>query len=320
MTNVVQPIRSVLSSIRSTLEPTLNILDEGLRIYRRGFSLFLTFTAVWIVPLAIGLGVGISLDQSWLIIVALLVAAPLAIYLIGVLSRVTLEVQQAQSPAFRSMLAVSPLRLASMGCYSLVFLMVVNTLASMIGLIWFCGGFGLLAFFIGGFGAAIDGGPIGTGLAVLMSFLLVMLIVLFYAFNLMITGIVYGSLIYGLQPFVQHRVNLGQNIELSVNLIFYRFWANVLTFSVSSLIFGATAVATTTAIVVLLPLPLSLVLGEDAPLVQGISVCAWIIGLIVVLPPMPIWMALLYQRNYRAREGLDLATRIDASLGEGVVT
>ncbi|NJL33991.1 MAG: hypothetical protein HC893_09165 [Chloroflexaceae bacterium] len=60
----------------------------------------------------------------------------------------------------------------------------------------------------------------------------------------------------------------------------------------------------------MLPFPLLLALGEESLAAQGISVFAWIVGLIVVIPPLPIWMALLYQRNVAAWEGHDLAKRI----------
>jgi hypothetical protein len=80
----------------------------------------------------------------------------------------------------------------------------------------------------------------------------------------------------------------------------------------TSAIFGALAVAVTIAVGVLLPLPLFIALGEASLVAQGVSASAWLLGLIVVLPPMPIWMVLLYQRNVVARYGPDLAERIGA--------
>jgi hypothetical protein len=43
---------------------------------------------------------------------------------------------------------------------------------------------------------------------------------------------------------------------------------------------------------------------------------AWFFGFIVVLPPMFIWMTLLYQRNYASRAGSDLESRIAALASE----
>ena len=34
------------------------------------------------------------------------------------------------------------------------------------------------------------------------------------------------------------------------------------------------------------------------------------LGFVVVLPPLPIWMALLYRRNRAAREGSELDTAV----------
>jgi hypothetical protein len=67
------------------------------------------------------------------------------------------------------------------------------------------------------------------------------------------------------------------------------------------------------AIGTLLPLPLLLLLGEDSTMAQGISTAAWLVGLVVVLPPVPIWMALFYQHNQAAREGADMTARIAAA-------
>ncbi|HEU5011944.1 MAG TPA: hypothetical protein VFT66_05315, partial [Roseiflexaceae bacterium] len=66
-----------------------------------------------------------------------------------------------------------------------------------------------------------------------------------------------------------------------------------------------------------LPLPLSFVLGGESPITAALSAAAWLLGLCVVLPPLPIWMALLYRRNLAARSGADLEAKIQAWLAQG---
>ena len=44
------------------------------------------------------------------------------------------------------------------------------------------------------------------------------------------------------------------------------------------------------------------------------TIGAWLIGLMLVLPPLPIWMALLYQRNRAAHDGTDLRVKVEAWL------
>ena len=42
--------------MRTILQPTLDVLDEGLRLYRRGFVSFVLLTAVGIVPFGLLIG------------------------------------------------------------------------------------------------------------------------------------------------------------------------------------------------------------------------------------------------------------------------
>jgi hypothetical protein len=55
-------------------------------------------------------------------------------------------------------------------------------------------------------------------------------------------------------------------------------------------------------------------LGEEDPATRAATIGAWLIGLMLVLPPLPIWMALLYQRNSAAHDGADLGQKVDAWL------
>jgi hypothetical protein len=126
------------------------------------------------------------------------------------------------------------------------------------------------------------------------------------------SGATYSSLVYALQPFVQDTLTFGDSIERSVNLTFYRLGQNLLAFVFASFIFAATSISVTVTLWVLLPLPLFWTLGSESPIAQGSSAMALLLGLIVVLPPMPIWMALLYQRNLDAYQGRDLVERVAA--------
>ncbi len=308
-------MRTGTDRIHSTLQPVLDILDEGLRLYRRGFTTFVLLTAIWLVPTAIGVGIAIALEQVWLAFLTLLVAIPLAIYLIVGLSRATLAVQQGHSVNLIDVLTISPLRLVGMGCYAIVFMIAANAIVSLFFFFWFCIGFSVISALFGSMAALLsDAGTLGTGMTIALGLLVMLLMVIFYVLSLVVNGAVYSSLVYSLQPFVQHHTAFGDTIQHSINLIAYRFGHNLLAFLITSTIFGAIALAVTTAIVALLPLPLFFALGEESPVAQGVSACAWIIGLIVVLPPLPIWMALLYQRNNTARQGADLNARISTLL------
>jgi hypothetical protein len=307
-----------MASFHQTAQPILDVFDEGILLYRRGFVVFVLLTAMWIVPLAVGVGLLIVFEQEFVFVVLMLLSLPLAVYLVGGLSRATTAVQQERVPGIGEALRIGPLRLLGMGLYSLVFMIVVNILTSVVMTVFFCSGMFALVAVFGASTAAINS-ELGQAVSVIMGVLFLLLILLFYAISLLISGAVYCSLIYGLQPFIQHPINFGQAVQHSINLITYRFGFNLLAFFLTSMLFSATALVITIAIGSLLPLPLLLALGQHSPVAQGVSIFAWIVGLIVVLPPLPIWMTLLYQRNHAAREGSDLVARIAATTQEGAL-
>lgn len=304
-----------MQRFQQTLQPITDLLDEGLRIYRRRFGVFLLLTAIWIVPVAVGSGLSIAIDESLGLLFNLLLALPLAIYLMGALSQAALRAQQDQPIRLREVLAVSPWRLIGMGSYAFFFALFVAVLTAMtIGACW-CLALSFISFSFGASAAmSINGGPAGEVLSFMVGTIMLFVFVLLYLFSLVLAGSTYSSLVYSLQPFVQHQLRLREAVRRSFDLLGYRIGFNVLVFLLTSSIFGAIMLAVTIAIGTLLPLPLLLLLGEESPLAQGISTFAWLLGLTVVLPPVPIWMALLYQRNHAARAGDDLEARIAAIL------
>jgi hypothetical protein len=131
-----------------------------------------------------------------------------------------------------------------------------------------------------------------------------------YAFALIVGGSAYSSLIYGLQPWVQETRPFGESIQRSFELISYRFGRNLLAWGLAAVLVAAIGLTVTLAVGLILPLPLTYALGSESVVAQAVSVSAWLIGFVVVLPPLPIWMALLYQRNRAAREGADLDAKV----------
>jgi hypothetical protein len=301
-----------------TLQPILDILDEGLRIYRRGFASFALLAAIWLTPVAIGVGLAFAAGSFWgddasilFILAALLLALPLAIYLFAAISRATLAIQQDRRVRLGEVLAIAPTRLMGMGCYGFIFGIIANILASMASTLVCCPIYLMFGVLMAGVTSSISGG-LGAAVATLLVAISMLLFVLFYGLSLVINGAVYSSLIYGLQPFILNNLSFGASVQRSIDLTFYRTGRNLLAFVLASAIFGGIAVAATTAVGVLLPLPLFWALGDESLVAQGISASAWLLGLIVVLPPMPIWMTLLYQQNQATREGHDLAQQIAA--------
>ena len=299
-----------------TLQPILALLDEGLRLYRRNFAGFVLLTASWFVPVAILAGTAVA-AESWvderyrglstvlLFGGGLLVFFPLLIYLIGGLSRAAVAAAEGRPVRFREAMAIHPLRATSMGCFTIVYAFMAQIVSSLISMACICPlyivGFLAVAFI----GAAANESSIGAmGLIAIGIFLLG-----FYT-SLMIVGATGSGLFYSLQPWVQESRPFGESLQRSLELIAFRFGRNLMVWCLAALLIAAGGLTVMATIGILLPLPLLYALGEDAPATRAATVGAWLIGLMLVLPPLPIWMALLYLRNRAAYEGADLQAKV----------
>lgn len=307
--------------MHSRIRPILDILDQGLALYRRNVLGFLLISASWFVPILIGIGLSIAAaaylgDTVMMLILFgwMILAVPLLLYLISGMSHATLAAQRGEPVRFRDSLRVPPLRMAGMGCYSIIFTIIANMISSAVSMLCICPVYlmlvALMTSSVALFGSNTSG--IETAITLFGMLLLSLLFVLLYGFSLVMSGASYISVIYAIQPFLHDKLSFGDTISRSVNLIFYRFGYNLMGFLLASAIFSAISVAVTVAIGVLLPLPLFWLLGGESPIAQASSAVAWFIGFIVVLPPVPIWMTLFYQRNLQAYHGTDLAERIAA--------
>jgi hypothetical protein len=309
--------------MRSALQPTLDLLDEGLRLYRREFPRFALIVALGAVPailLALLLFRRPELIASGggflaLLLVALL-SLPMGIYLMGAISRAATAARRGETISLRDALAIGPLRLIGMGCYGGVFLFIANMAVSILSMVCFCPLSMVMGAALGGLAGATRGsGSASTALIGLLGVIMVLGFVLLYGFSLVLSGATYGSLIFSLQPFVQGNLRLGEALQRSIDMTFYRFGANLLAYMCASLIFGTLAIGSTLAIGVLVPLPLLFLLGSESPVAQALSAVALLAGLTLALPPLPIWMALLYVRRSAECDGEDLAARIAAFAG-----
>jgi hypothetical protein len=130
--------------------------------------------------------------------------------------------------------------------------------------------------------------------------------------SLMVAGATGSGLFYGLQPWVQESRPFGESLQRSMELIAFRFARNLLVWCLAALLVAAVGLTVMATVGTLLSLPLFLALGDESPVAQAVAVGAWLIGFMVVLPPLPIWMALLYQGNRAAHEGAELRAKVEA--------
>jgi hypothetical protein len=300
------------------MQPVLEILDDGIALYRSAFTSFALIVAIWVMPLFIGLGFSFWWAQFLseglfllLLFAWTLITIPLAVYMVGSVSRAATAVQQQRPVRLREVMAIPPLRAVGTGCYGFLLLLLMNLASSMLSMICICPLYiGLFAVLGGVFSVGEPLGAAGAVIGVFLMLIFALVLIVLYGLGLVLTGSAYSIVVYGLQPFVQQNRSFTMMLQESIDLLVYRLGRNLLIFLGTSAVFGALSISVTIAISVLLPLPLILALGEQSLLAQGVSATAWMLGIIVVLPLLPIWMALLYERNVHDREGIDLAQRI----------
>ncbi len=296
------------------LHSVLTLLDEGLSLYRQHFLSFVLITASWFVPVAVITGLfiafGIELDsltEFLALLLAGIVFFVLLIYLLCGLSRAAINAVEQRPVRYREVMQLSPLRVLGMACYTLVYGFLAQSLSIVLSIVCICPLYLVGAFSIGAMFAVSDSDIASAGVVLL---LLVVLAVIYLA-GLLLGGATYSGLIYGLQPWVQEHSHFGVAIQRSIELTAYRFWKNLVVWALAALVLAAAGLTVTMTIGVLVPLPLTFIMEEDSEILQAITVSAWLIGFILVLPPLPIWMALLYRRNLASREGTALQAQVD---------
>lgn len=311
-------------SLRMALEPVLDLLDEGLHLYRRAFAPMLILASLAALPPG-ALFASLFIASDWLatppgaalLLLAFLLGLPLALYVMGAVSRAAVMAANGETVTLRRALALGPLRVLGMGCYGTIFLLVAASVVSIISSACFC-----IIYVFGIAGVAVFasastfGGTAGEVASVAGIVAIVVGVILLYAATLALNGAAYSSAIFALQPFVHEPLPMGQAIKRSLDLTFYRLGQNILAFLCASLVFGAIALAATLAIGVLAPLPIFFLLGAESLAARAITAAVWIGAVSVALPLLPIWMALLYRRRLAAWRGDDLRVRL-AALPDG---
>lgn len=309
--------------LRSNLQPTLDLLDEGLRLYRREFSRFALISVLGMVP-TICIFILLAPHTSFVSPTAnafrfygvFIVSLPLAVYLIGAISRATVASLEGRPVLLREALAIGPLRLLGMGCFSIAFLTVFTILIGMLSIFCFCPLYFGIGIGVAGVFSSFDGsGTMGVAIRSLLVMLMGTLFILLYGMSLVLNGATYSSLIFSLQPFIQGKLRIAEALRRSLNMIFHRFGANLLVYLCASLIFGVLALSSTLAVTILIPMPLAFLIGSDSFIIQVLSVVVIVAGFALTFPPLPIWMVLLYRRRMAERDGGDLAERIAVFAG-----
>ncbi len=293
----------------------LSILDDGLRLYRRNFAGFVLAGSAVLVPLAvlsllISALVQTQLGTSWSIVSTLflpLILYPIYLYAYLVLSRAAAMVLDGQPIRLGAALRVRPGRVLGMGCYNVLFTLISGIFSVGLALSIACPLLYASTLGAGVLGAA--GGGSGTlGAAAAVFSVLFGLIILA---GVLLFGAMFASQVYAVQAFALERRSWSASLSRSVDLLTYRLGRNLLAF------LGAGAISGTLSLAYLGTLlaggqSLLGAFGVELSLEssQALTTAVTTASQVLLLPPLPIWMAMLHRAVAMERDAPELQTAI----------
>ena len=293
----------------------LELLDDGLRLYRRNLPVFALVGAVVLVPMAIltllfNWLVETELGSGWTVLGGVLLAIvqyPVWLYACVGLSRTAALVLDARPVKIGQVLRIGPLRAAGMGCYGLFFTMITGLVFGTVYMFVVCPLFYAVTFGSTLLGAIGGGGTLGAagGLFIVITAVSVLSGLLLYAATL-------ASLAYAVQAWALERRSFSASLSRSVDLVTYRLGRNLIVFLGAGaiagtllVIYAATLIGAGAALFQLLDINLSP--PVRSALIQIVTTASYV----VLLPPVPIWMAMLHRAIATERDGMEIAAAVE---------
>ncbi len=317
MKSALHANRALARHTSTAFTSVIALLDDGMRCYRRGFVPLISLTIGGVLPIVALISIAIGFEQWWLLFVLILVFIPLVIALNIMLSRAALLLATDQPLTWKAIGAISPARLVTTGCYSVVVFLIANILASALltPLSYLSGGalFGVIA---AATGAGNAGGALGEATGFLITVVFILAIIFFSAISLVAGMASYACMIYSTQPLIHtsHQApTIGRAVEDSIGLMLFQPVRTVFAFTLVGAVCLIFAAASLTAISSLASIPLVWVFGSESPLAVALLTLTWVTGTLLSIPMIPVCMALLYQQQYTAWHGDDLAARLLAA-------
>jgi hypothetical protein len=145
-------------------------------------------------------------------------------------------------------------------------------------------------------------GTLGAGAAVLVVLFVLLLLLLLLTF-----GAVFASQIYAVQAFALERQPFSSALGRSVDLLTYRFGRNMLMFMCAGAISGTLSLSYLGTLIGLITW---VSLDQSPALRDAATSTVTTLSQVVLLPPLPIWMALLHGRLAQERDAPDLRAAI----------
>lgn len=296
-----------------TLPVVLEVLDDGLRLYRRHLASFTLIATAVLVVLALFSLSFIAFVRSelgstagWIFLavcVLLLVSYPLLLYVFAALSRAAAAALDGHIISARTALWVNPLRAAGIIVFNMLFTVLSAITAGGLLLVFYCPMTYLsvlLQVFLG-----TVAGTSGVGVFGLISS--IGLISTLWLIS--VAGGWLASSVYALQAFVLEQRSWSQSVSRTFDIMTMHLGQSLLMFLGAGAIFGTLTLSYLGSLLVLWNivqerLSLPPLAGDVVTIVLTVST------LVILLPPLSIWMAIFYQRQARERDGEEIVRRV----------
>lgn len=298
-----------------TLPVVLEVLDDGLRLYRQHFASFtLIATAVLVVLALFSLSfiafvrTELGSTAGWIFLavcVLLLVSYPLLLYVFAALSRAAAAALDGQMISARTALWVNPLRAGGIIVFNMLFSLLTAIAASGLMLVFYCPMTFLSLLLSVMLGAVVDSSGVGVGLFGIIG-------VIGQLSTLWIISVAGGwlaSSVYALQAFVLEQRPWSQTASRTFDILTMHLGQSLLMFLGAGAIFGTLTLSYLGSLLVLWnivqeQLSLPPLVGDVITIVLTVS------SLVILLPPLSIWMAIFYRRQARERDGEEIVRRV----------
>jgi hypothetical protein len=296
----------------------LDVLDQGLWLYRRHLRSFALVAASLLTVLAIGamalsalIRTTLGDSEAWLLFtwfLALLLGYPLLLYAFAALSRAADAALAGRPIALRESLRLTPGRGCMMVIFNGAFAIITGIAAGALGFAFSCP----LIFGLGLVGAVFSAFLLDSSssafTAVFSVFGQISML-----WSMSIFGAWLAGLVFALQPFAIDGQGVRAALGRMAALTDAHVGRNLLMFIGAGAIFGTLTVIYTGSLIMLLVL-ISENVEITLPTAAGDAITIVLIvgSLVLLLPPLAIWMTIFHRRLTHERDGLELAARVDS--------
>jgi hypothetical protein len=296
------------------LPAVLEVLDDGLRLYRRhlaGFTLVATTVLVLLALFSLSFMAfvrsEIGTSTGWLFLavcVLLLLGYPLLLYAFAALSRATAAALDGHAISLTSALRLSPIRGVGMVFFNVLFSMLAGMFASVLAVVFSCPISYLSIVAAAAFSVASSGASASFGLLGVLSQISTF-------WSLTVGGAWLASMVYAVQAFVLEQRPWREASSRAIDVLTVRFGQSLLMFLGAGAIFGTLLLSYLGSMLALWIFIQDRLLASLPPLAGDVITIMLIVGsLVILLPPLAIWMAMFYRRQVRERDGEEIARQV----------